>query len=182
VQARGWWKGIPDFFDPANPQGLAVGHTLWLHGLVKAFGMYDFAKDRYASMEATRAAWKPGATFEQNTRAKEWSGNPGCCWLPGDESLQGVLPVEAQAAVEEAHLWLSKKAPKPTDDERAARGWVEAYDLRPWPAYPGENPTLGTVVLQQLSFNTFGAGGGPTSASRKEAESVRAAVASSTDK
>ena len=56
---------LPSFFDKAS-DGMAIGHLLWLHGCVKAFGMYDFARDRYRSLEKTM--WDPNKTFEENVK------------------------------------------------------------------------------------------------------------------
>jgi predicted aldo/keto reductase-like oxidoreductase len=44
--------------------GIAVGHILWLHNLLTAFGMYEFCKDRYDSLESTK--WDKKKSFEEN--------------------------------------------------------------------------------------------------------------------
>jgi hypothetical protein len=83
---------VPDFFDPKSG-GVAIGHILWLHGLVKAFGMFDFAKTRYASLESTRSSsWKAKELFEANV--KKWTFNPGLSFSPGpigDKELEKAL-------------------------------------------------------------------------------------------
>ena len=42
-----------------TPTGVFVPHIVWLHSLVKAWGMYDFARARYSSLEGNAANWKP---------------------------------------------------------------------------------------------------------------------------
>jgi hypothetical protein len=34
--------------------GIAVGHVLWLHNLLTVFGMHEFCKDHYSSLESTK--------------------------------------------------------------------------------------------------------------------------------
>lgn len=66
---KNWYEqglsNLPSFFDKES-DGMGIGHMLWLHGCVKAYGMYDFAKDRYASLEKT--IWDPSKSFDENVK------------------------------------------------------------------------------------------------------------------
>lgn len=58
-------KNIPTCFDePA--QGIAIGHILWLHNLLTGYGMYEFCKDRYSSLEFTQ--WNHKKSYEENMK------------------------------------------------------------------------------------------------------------------
>ena len=58
---------LPTCYDPCT-NGVAIGHSLWCHNLITAFGMYEFAKARYNSMEAF-VKWNDKKSFEENTIA-----------------------------------------------------------------------------------------------------------------
>lgn len=47
---------------------MAIGHMLWLHNCLTAFGMYEFAKDRYGMIEGPGAKWSKKRTFEENKK------------------------------------------------------------------------------------------------------------------
>ncbi|CAM9199729.1 unnamed protein product [Phaeothamnion confervicola] len=65
-----WWKGLPGAYD--TPTGVFVPHILWLWGLVKAWGMYDFCRARYATLEGNAKNWKTELAPEENLE-KCWS-------------------------------------------------------------------------------------------------------------
>lgn len=46
--------------------GMAIGHMLWLHNNMKAYGMYEFCKDRYENLE--KAAWNKKLSYEENKK------------------------------------------------------------------------------------------------------------------
>jgi len=56
---------LPTCYDECS-QGIAVGHILWLHKLLVAYGMYGFCKERYNMLET--CAWNPKKSFEENVK------------------------------------------------------------------------------------------------------------------
>ncbi len=56
---------IPSFFN-ASTDGQSLGHMLWLHNCLTAYGMYEFCSDRYKMLEGTK--WTKGKTFEENVK------------------------------------------------------------------------------------------------------------------
>ena len=58
---------IPSFYKEST-DGLAIGHMLWLHNCLTAYGMYEFGKDRYGMIEPCSAKWSKKKTFEENCK------------------------------------------------------------------------------------------------------------------
>jgi predicted aldo/keto reductase-like oxidoreductase len=56
--ARGWSQGVPEW--NALPGKINVRRILWLHNLVRAYGLIHFAQERYISMSPDNH-WVPGA-------------------------------------------------------------------------------------------------------------------------
>jgi hypothetical protein len=151
---------LPDCEQPIT-QGVAMGHILWLHNLCQAFGMYDFCRERYANLE--RQAWNDKLSFQQNL-LKFNDGNMGRGYVPNvdyDAALKDHYNAKLVAhKLKEVHGWLCKNN-IPTDAQRLERGWDRAYNLTCWEDYPGAAPTATGVVLQIVTLNQFGCGGGP---------------------
>ena len=165
---------------------------LWLWTLAKAYGMIDFGQTRYDSMEKETKSWSKKKSFEENTQAMGWNGNPGRAFEPGvidfdklfskrkgsqfdsqNDKIKTILP--------EAHAMLTSKK-KWSDEEKKEKGWEDAYSLVTSEEFPGAGITIPGVLLQNLTRGMMGAGGGPkskmTKKFSKEAEQVRKAVAS----
>ena len=86
-------------------------------------------------------------------------------------------PALAEARILEVHQILGPSKAALSVAERVARGWEEAYDLRPWAEFPNsEGITMTGIVLQNLSGGWFRNGGGPTAASKDVAVRMREAV------
>jgi predicted aldo/keto reductase-like oxidoreductase len=56
--ARRWSEGVPEWTE--LPGKINVRRILWLHNLVRAYGLIHFAQERYISMSADNH-WVPGA-------------------------------------------------------------------------------------------------------------------------
>jgi len=156
---------IPSCYEKVT-DGIAIGHILWLHNLVSAYGMYDFAKMRYDSLVGTRSSvWKPNKlTYEDNIKNVP-DGNPGLSY-DSTVDLSMALgnhydPKLALQKVIECHSWLGGGAggKKMTEEERISRGWEAAYDLQTWMIFPGPDELLSAknVVLQNVTNGCFGA-------------------------
>mmetsp|Transcript_22725 Transcript_22725/g.63198 ORF Transcript_22725/g.63198 Transcript_22725/m.63198 type:complete len:647 (+) Transcript_22725:120-2060(+) len=187
IQSLGedWYKKgllkLPSCYDKTT-NGVAIGHILWLHNVCKAFGMYEFARDRYANLET--AAWDDKKTFEENL--DKWaSGNSGRGYIAGlnlDEALKDHYnPELAKQKMAEAHEWL-QKATEMTVEERKAMGFDEAYSLTVWEDYCGDQTTISAakVVLQNLSGGWLGINNAKSRAdSTKRAASLRGSIRNS---
>lgn len=146
--ASTWHLGLPNCSDAV--QGTQIGNIVWLNNVVKAFGMVDFARDRYGTLVGNLAKWDYSKTKDENIAAI----GPGWGWMPGtafdpdrdySEDLRHV-PEPNVEAVKEAmafvHKWCQKKEKKndegceKKEEEDMPIDWQTAYDMRPWTAYP----------------------------------------------
>jgi uncharacterized protein len=159
---------IPSCEDPST-DGTGIGHVLWCYNLVKAFGMYDFARARYSKTE--EVAWKKSKSYSENIKSMP-TANMGRSFDPDVDYRKALEnhfnPDTAKEYMAIAHSWLSSKSIA----DRIALNSEPAYDLRAWECYPGETPTATSVILQHFSFGLIGKTG-PTKASTKFSELLR---------
>ena len=135
--------------------GTAIGHILWLHNLITAYGMYDFSKERYKNIEGARAKlWKSNKSVEEIISTFN-EGNIGFNYDPkfdlSDALKNHYNPTLVMKKITECQSWLSKTT-NFTEDELKYKGWNGAYDLRTWEIHPGEFPSASDVLLQNLSI------------------------------
>jgi len=151
------YLNIPDFYDETTG-GTAIGHILWCHNVITAFGMYKFAKLRYGSLEKTRGGFKSKKSFEENIKAMD-DGNPGLSFDPDFDYTEALAkhynPSLALEKMKEVHSWLKKDAIF-SEEEIKERGWDSAYDLQTWEIFPGGEVTISQVLLQNVSRGRYG--------------------------
>ena len=152
------------------------------------YGLYDFARQRYGALEATRKGWDAGKSYEANMekayKGFGWAVNPGLSFDPKRGLPEGALagvPEARRALVlaklAEAHAWLTKDRPEPDDAERVEMGWEVAYDLRAWEEFPGKGfGDMGGLIKQQFAG---GVSGGPCDKHHTEAHTLRKTLSSS---
>ncbi len=67
-----WWaKGllqVPSPFERKS-NGIGLGHVLWCHNMIHAFGMYDTAKARYKNLLSEDKKWNKKKSYEDNMKA-----------------------------------------------------------------------------------------------------------------
>lgn len=170
---------VPDCYDERT-DGVLVGHVLWLHNLMTAYGMYDFCKERYKSMFAAESAWKDGKSFKENCEkmAPFNAGRPYNKDVDLTEALRDHYdPDLVERKMIELDGWLRDDDDGPTEEERKARGWDEAYSLTVWEEFPGApNPNISAtkVLLQNMTGGRMGiTGTGPTKRASHLASSLR---------
>jgi predicted aldo/keto reductase-like oxidoreductase len=56
---------VPSFYEHSS-DGVAIGHLLWLHNCLTAFGMYEFSRDRYSMLE--KVDWNKSKSFDENVK------------------------------------------------------------------------------------------------------------------
>ena len=170
---------LPTCYDERT-NGVAIGHLLWLHNIVQAYGMYEFGRDRYKMLEAT--GWNKKKSFEDNI-SKMVSFNAGRSFQ-SDVDLSDALSSHFDAELlkkklVECHDWLNSKTDEPTDEEKKEQGWDQAYNLTVWEEFPGQ-PTVSGVLLQNMTGGRMGiTGTGPTRASMVEAKNMRMSFSAS---
>lgn len=160
-----------------STDGIAIGHVLWLHNLMTAYGMYEFCRKRYKSLEDTK--WKDGKSFAENKK-KMASSNIGRAFSDKVDLSKALEKhfdrEEVKRKLAECHAWLTG-ANAPTEEEKKDRGWDTAYDLRAWPEYPDtDRMSMKGLFLQNLSGGRMGMGGGPTDEFAAYASQVRTLI------
>lgn len=167
---------LPDCYDEST-ELTSLGHVLWLHNVISAFGMYKFAKARYSMLE--KCVWNKNKSFQENA-SKMSAGNIGRSVVPGKDYSQALSnhydPKLAAKKLQECHEWL-KKDTVFTDEELQARGWDTAYDLTTWHEFPDTNRiSISGIILQNLSGGFLGIGGGPSDEVTAHAMELRRAI------
>jgi len=147
----------------SNQSKYCVEHNqiIWMHNVIQAFGLWEFAKNRYGSLESNLEKWDKNESNEENI-AKNlggWGFVPG---LPNEEGVDysddfAGVPEENMKRVLEAEefvrFWCSKRKDnkedekKENDEDASAEPteasppvpppeWTTAYDMRVWPDFP----------------------------------------------
>jgi len=141
-----------------STNGVAIGHIMWLHNVCTAYGMYEFARDRYKSLMNT--SWDDMKTFEENV-AKMNGGNCGRAHQPNVDLTEALKdhydPELVKKKLAEVHEYLSGKHDM-TAEDRQTRGFQQAYNLTVWEDFCGDANTLtaSKVMLQSLTGGYFG--------------------------
>ena len=135
-----WWHGVPQC-DTDNDM-YQFGQIVWLHNVIKAWGMLDFAKDRYATFDGNLEKWD----FSKNARENianmrgRWGYMPGLAYDPSKDYSDFLkdVPEENKERVLEAikfvHYHCSSSSEK--ENDQILPEWKEAFDMRPWTAFP----------------------------------------------
>eukprot|EP00797_Seminavis_robusta_P012312 Sro1953_g307530.2 (189) ;mRNA; f:9587-10153 len=146
-----WHVGLPNWFHAKY--GTQHGNLVWLYNLIQAYGLLDFAKDRYSPLEPRGPKWDSDKSKDDNVAQY----GPGWHWMPGcgvanhrDYSVDlGDCPAENREKLLEAvafvHKWCQpeKKDEKSEEEPPAKKAkverpyeWETSYDMRPWTAFP----------------------------------------------
>lgn len=164
---------VPSYFDESS-DGIALGHILWIHNCMKAYGMYEFCNDRYGMLLKTK--WLKNKTYEENRKAMS-PGNPGRSFDDSIDLTEALKdhydPEQVKAKLQEAHDWFKADAAKISDEEKEKLGWKQAYNLTTWEEFPGEVVSVSNVLLGRMGLK---GGTGPSKTVKKEAVSMRGLV------
>ena len=162
---------VPSFYEESS-DGMAIGHMLWIHNCLTAYGMEDFAMDRYGMLE--KITWSTSKSFEENKSKGFNAGNPGRCFDPSVDLTEALKnhynPELVKSKIAEVHAWLNKDSSL-TEEEKI--GWKRAYNLTTWEEFPGETLTISAILLSRMGLKNTG--GNNTNAT-KEAKVMRGIV------
>jgi len=134
-----WYHGLPDSYQTKNAVNIA--HIVWLYNLIKAFGLVDYALERYLWLEGNAEKWDKNVGYWENVEKIGpimWGYVPGCSIEPGtDYSAElSKCPDSNKQRILEALEFVHKKASKEFKDAPREPGTETAYDMRPWTAFP----------------------------------------------
>lgn len=134
-----WYKGLPNCHgdDQIHP----FGQMVWLHNIIKAWGLWDFAKDRYATFDGNTKGWDPNLSNEENIQKKYimYGYMPGVAYEEGKDYSEVLVNVpegnkeKVLEAIRFTHKYCSSTV---TDRGDIPDEWQTAYDMRPWTAFP----------------------------------------------
>lgn len=175
---KDWYEkgllNVPSFYDKSS-DGIALGHILWLHNCMSAFGMYEFCNDRYGMLLKTK--WNKSKSYEENLKTNFNPGNPGRAFDDSVDLTEALKdhydPELVKAKLQEVHEWFKADAAKLTEEEKVKRGCKQAYNLTTWEEFPGEVISVSNVLLGRMGLKS---GGGPTKNVTAEAVNLRGIV------
>jgi len=136
-----WWEGVPNC--STEKDSYQFGQILSLYNMIKAWGMLDYAKDRYGAFDDNLAKWDFDLPTNQNI---ENNGRMMWGYMPGiateqDKDYSHLFPdisEEKKAKVTEAIEFTRKHCSKTSDKSGLIipTEWETAYDMRPWTEFP----------------------------------------------
>lgn len=134
-----WHVGVKNCHDAKY--GTQHGNIVWLYNLVQAFGMLDFAKDRYETPNGRTAKWDDSKPKNENVEqyGGVWPWVPGCGYSPDRDYTDDFAdcPEENRQQLKEAiafvHKYCQKNDPAKLD---VPFEWETSYDMRPSIEFP----------------------------------------------
>jgi hypothetical protein len=163
IEALGddWLSSCYEGIVKSNKSKYMVEHTqtIWLYNLIKAWGMYDFAKDRYRTLVNNRKKYDPALSIDENI---DKIGRGGWGYMPGldpepdkdyfVDDLSGV-PEKNRSGVKEAYEFVRKwctPEPEKTADSNVEKEetensamklippkeWECGFEMKPWKDFP----------------------------------------------
>lgn len=173
---------IPSF-DEESTDGIMIGHMLWLHNCLTAYGLYEFSRERYAMVEGSGKKWDKTLSFDENKKKNFDAGNPGRFFDSAVDLTEALKhhydPELATLKIAEVHKWL-KKDTILSDLEKEDLGWKKGYNLTTWEEFPGDLATAGSMfgLMSKILLSRAGivSAGGNSEDAVKEAEVMRGIV------
>ena len=116
----------------------------FLIAVIKAWGMLDYARDRYGTFDGNLKNWNWDETVQENIgkNIRRWGYMPGIALEVGKDYSKYLkdVPEKNKKRVVEALWFVHKYCSSSLAAERASLDvpdeWKTAYDARPWVAYP----------------------------------------------
>ena len=130
-----WHKGIVN-------DVYSFGQIVWCHNLIKAYGMLDYAKDRYAVFDKNLQSWDFELSREENIGKSRigWGYTPGIATRLGSD-YSPLLPNVPEKQKEQILKAIEFTYLHCSNNNTAAKLAIPeececAYDMRPWTAFP----------------------------------------------
>ena len=148
---REWLDTCYDGVPKSHTSKFSVEHNqiIWCYNMIKAFGMYAFAKDRYGSLENNRAKWDKSLSVDaaiDKVGRGSWGYVPGLSLDPEEDYSEDFVkvPDSNKAMVKEAEAFVHKWCQKPKEDKKKSDEmkdqppveWHDAYMMKPWVDFP----------------------------------------------
>mmetsp|Transcript_695 Transcript_695/g.1015 ORF Transcript_695/g.1015 Transcript_695/m.1015 type:complete len:628 (-) Transcript_695:413-2296(-) len=139
-----WHMGLPNYQE--SKCATQLGNIVWLSNLIQAYGMVDFARERYSPLAANLKKYDRSKSKEENVVAMGpfWGWAPGIAADPDWDYSEDLAncPVENLDIVKEAIKVVYETCGTKTSGEKKAIPveWETAFDLRPWVAFPERAP------------------------------------------
>lgn len=146
-----WQVGLPNYYQ-SQKNGAQIGNIVWMYNCIRAFGLLDFAKERYGACTGNLKNWNYEKTWEENVFASPaFNWMPGCAYDPSLDYEEELADVPAEQvkrvreAIEFVHEWCGSASNVSVKDEKKEEEpkkneipleWQIAYDMRPWTAFP----------------------------------------------
>jgi uncharacterized protein len=127
----------------SNDEGIAVNQLYWLWRIVKAWGMYKFAVQRYQSLENNLKDWDDSKSWEERSKGFNWV--PGLPYRPARQTqIMNLLLTRYSLQdteyliliLQEVHQWLHSggcyhRGEVPINiTSQDAKSWESAYNLQ----------------------------------------------------
>ena len=138
--AETWHVGLPNWYDAKY--GTQHGNIVWLYNIIHAYGLLDFAKDRYGAISPRSTKWDDSKPKDENVA----QDGPGFHWMPGcDVNTEkdftvdfANCPQENMEQLKQAVAFVHKWCKKDQEGEKLdiPYEWETSYDMRPWTAFP----------------------------------------------
>lgn len=145
-----WWRGLPK----AQHSAHFVEHNqiVWIYNMIKAYGLYEFARNRYGALEGNLEKWDDSKTPDENIEKigrNSWGFVPGLALKPDVDYSDdfGCVPPENLEHVKDAEAFVVQWCGRPSEvegkgenkkDRKIPEEWETSYDMRPWPDYPDQ--------------------------------------------
>jgi len=136
-----WHVGVPNCLTIKDPYNF--GQMVSLHNIIKAFGLWEYAKERYGTFDGNLKKWDWEKPNSENIMKLKmgWGYMPGIAIEEGRDFsayLENV-PAENKEKVIEAIHFTHKYCSSASSDKGnldIPTDWEEAYDARAWTAFP----------------------------------------------
>lgn len=135
-----WHMGLPNW--SKAKYGTQHGNMVWLYTIIHAYGLLDYAKERYSSLESRVEKWDDTKPKEENVTqfGAVWSWVPGIGFDASRDYTSDLenCPPDNQEKVKNAIAFVHKWCKKETEGEKLEIPfeWETSYDMRPWTAFP----------------------------------------------
>lgn len=135
-----WWQGVRNC--ETVDDAYQFGQMVWLHNVIKSWGMLHFARDRYETFDANLKKWDFQKPVHENIDKMRvgWGYMPGIAYEPGKDYSKYFekVPEKNKERVMEAIKFAWQLCSDSIDKSslHVPEEYETAYDMRPWVEFP----------------------------------------------